>query len=335
MRSLLQPRRLFGLLLTACLVSALYIPANDNETLPSAELDQHLGALTLEPRAKDPTPLHQLLIDAEGENTRLDTESWNKERKEGSHAPITKIEGALGYRNWTLAVWSQNADVVLIVVLQRRAILVHIPWDRVNDAFKDPKVYDKLIGNPLFGNDGTITLFRECPLEGILYEQRRFKDEDWTSDAIQVFIKTRISSDKNPLASFVLNKIVADLRIALTAEGQLDNILSDMKDILSDRPETSPRQWKPFLVSLKRWRSQSIAQEMTTKNIALGTVLSWRVTKSQSVLELWDGGFSQQLPIRIPLYTQRSGLYPKGVVPKEGGGCAFKEPNQQGSVVPT
>lgn len=297
------------------LVHALSIPTNDNKTLTSAELSERPGVITLERRVS--SPLKDLLIEADQIGTRLDTKETEKEDDE-NYPPITSIAHPLGDGYWDLGIWNKDSNVVFVLVLQKRALLLQVPWVLVDKSLDKDEVagtlheakYQTFIKNHLFGDDGQITNFLERPDEEVVEGQRSFSEAEWSNDAIQVFVRTRSNSDGSMMANGVLEQMISDLREALTAKNELPNILPDEIEDISESPESR------FLLSVKRYRNdKTIAALSAARNFAPGIVLSWRPRKD--LLRLWDGLDSDKKGIPIQLATQLTGLYPLGVGPTE------------------
>lgn len=325
MKSLLQPRLLCQYFLITWLFYALSVAANDSEALDSAKPGHHSGSLALERRKGKlvDCPLRDLLVDVgKEEGARLDLEGDQREEST-HHPPVTSIERALGDKSWRMGTWNKESSMVLVVVIQKRALLLQIPFGIVNDAivernrrkFLDRDWYKSYIGDPLFGENGNITQFLKGPDKQNQYSKERdFEIPNWSSDAIQVLIRVRRNLQGHLTSGLAQEQIIDDLRKLLTKNGHLPTILPPTYQEVSNAG-AYPGQ---FLLSKRLWQSDPVPQSLNARSANMGIVLSWNARSN--VLSLWDGMWSLNEPIQIPLETQATGLYPVGAKPSTWDG---------------
>lgn len=137
MKCLIQPRLLVCFFLASVLVYALSIPTTEDEGLALSTVDQHSEVTTLEPLGRrNPTPpnrsLYQLLIDTEGPSKtgRLDQKPYDPNN------PINSIIEPLGDKPWDIAHWNRDTNFTLILVAQRRAMMLQIPGEIIEGAVR-------------------------------------------------------------------------------------------------------------------------------------------------------------------------------------------------------
>lgn len=327
MKSLLRPRWVVLLFLITGLAQGFAIATNDSKNLTSTDLGHHPRASFFERRGDPPTPerdLNSLLLKAKQDKTRLDTGNYERDNDK-FHAPMTHITLPLGDQPWDMAIWDQFGSVVIVVVIQTRAIMIQIPFTLVQATYANRRYfksdyYKSDIHRWLFGVDGCLTEFLKDPREEVTKDQRKFPVKDWSSDPIQVHVRTRKNLDATSpwhmmAYNEALDQLLTDLREALTKNKKLPNILPEVIEDLS------PSHHSRFSRTLKHHSSPPGIYSVPT--VSRGIVLSWIPGSKPSdthFLELWDGAYSVYEPVYIALEEQPTGLYPLGVEPTPGNG---------------